>query len=99
MGDKVHKIHEGVGPRGGKLLYFHCPGCKNEHPFEIECADKGWTWNGSLDKPTFKPSLLVNESYPQFRCHLFVTDGKIQFLPDCHHELRGQTVEMEDYEE
>lgn len=27
-------------------------------------------------------------------CHLFVRDGKIQFLSDCTHELVGQTVDM-----
>lgn len=36
---------------------------------------------------------------PQFesrdvRCHTFVTDGRIQFLSDCTHELAGQTVDM-----
>ncbi|MDZ7894162.1 MAG: DUF6527 family protein [Sphingobium sp.] len=25
-------------------------------------------------------------------CHSFVTDGQIQFLADCTHELAGQTV-------
>jgi len=29
-----------------------------------------------------------------FRCHSFVTDGKIQFLDDCSHELAGQTVDL-----
>ncbi|MEH7246482.1 DUF6527 family protein [Neobacillus niacini] len=29
-------------------------------------------------------------------CHSFVTDGKIQYLNDCTHELTGQTVELED---
>jgi hypothetical protein len=30
------------------------------------------------------------------RCHLFVRDGKIQFLPDCHHALAGQVVDLPD---
>ncbi len=29
-------------------------------------------------------------------CHSFVTDGKIQFLSDCSHELAGQTVDLPD---
>lgn len=29
-------------------------------------------------------------------CHSFVTDGKIQFLDDCTHSLKGQTVELPD---
>lgn len=32
-------------------------------------------------------------------CHSFVTDGKIQYLNDCTHELAGQTVELGDMEE
>lgn len=27
-------------------------------------------------------------------CHSFVTDGRIQFLSDCTHELAGQTVDI-----
>ena len=27
-------------------------------------------------------------------CHSFVTDGKIQFLDDCTHDLKGKTVEL-----
>jgi hypothetical protein len=30
------------------------------------------------------------------RCHSFVTDGRIQFLGDCTHELAGQTVDLPD---
>jgi hypothetical protein len=28
-------------------------------------------------------------------CHSFITDGKIQFLSDCTHKLKGQTVELD----
>lgn len=31
-------------------------------------------------------------------CHSFVTDGKIRFLDDCTHHLRGQTVELPDFD-
>lgn len=30
-------------------------------------------------------------------CHTFVTDGRIQFLDDCTHALRGQTVDLPDF--
>lgn len=30
-------------------------------------------------------------------CHSFVTDGRIQFLSDCTHELAGQTVDLPEY--
>lgn len=96
MPAKIHYMG-GSGPRGGKLYVFHCPGCERAHPFEVEAPNgRGWTWNGSLDKPTFHPSLLVD--HPEHRCHSFVTDGKIQFLSDCWHALRGTTVELPDWD-
>lgn len=99
MGAKLHYLGDGnKGPRGGKLYLFHCPGCKRSHLFEVDCASHGWTWNGSMDRPTFTPSLLCNANTSDLRCHSFVTDGKIQFLSDCHHELAGQTVDIPDWE-
>lgn len=38
-----------------------------------------------------------DEAEPPFKCgicHSFVTDGKIQYLGDCTHELAGQIVDM-----
>lgn len=52
-------------------------------------SDKCWcTWNKEHpDKPApFKCGV----------CHSFVTDGRIQYLSDCTHELAGQTVDMVD---
>ena len=96
---KLHYMGDGNrGPRGGKLYVFHCPGCGYSHPFEIECPNgNGWQWNGSMDKPTFTPSLLVNAD--GHRCHSFVTDGQIQFLGDCDHFLAGKTVEIPNWDD
>ena len=75
---------------------FWCPGCKCLH-----CArTKGkqgpiWEWNGSMDKPTFSPSILYHgvEGHRP-RCHIFVRDGRIEFCSDSAHELAGKTVDM-----
>jgi Family of unknown function (DUF6527) len=78
---------------------FRCPGCKQPHQIPTT-GSNAWGWNKSVDKPTFTPSILVR--FPQGRgradlvCHSFVTDGRIQFLGDCFHELKGQTVELAD---
>lgn len=92
---KEYKNHAG----GPSTMVFFCPGCQCDHPFDLS----RWTWNGSMDKPTFTPSLLVNggayrRQDHSLRCHSFVTDGMIQFLSDCEHELAGQTVEIPDME-
>lgn len=31
-------------------------------------------------------------------CHSFVTDGRIQYLSDCTHSLKNQTVDLPDWE-
>lgn len=76
---------------------FYCPGCKKTHPFEIKLhpggRDSCWTWNGSLDNPTFSPSLLCERGKPN-QCHCNVTSGKIVFHSDSWHKLKGQIVDM-----
>jgi hypothetical protein len=97
---------------------FFCPGCKNMHQVRVK-GTPAWGWNGSLDKPTFSPSILIRsghhvpghegsqcyctwddkEEFPDLKCgvcHSYVTDGNIQFLSDCTHELAGQTVPIPD---
>ena len=82
--------------QGGQTMYcFHCPGCGYDHPFHVPA----WQWNGSMDVPTFRPSLMVFGMEPSKRCHSWVTDGKIQFLADTFHDLRGQTVELPDWDD
>jgi hypothetical protein len=51
-----------------------------------------WTWNGSVEAPTLKPSILTTDH--QHRCHSWVNDGNVQFLEDSNHDLAGKTVEL-----
>jgi len=37
--------------------------------------------------------------WPCTRCHSFVREGRIQFLEDCTHALKGQTVDLPDCSE
>jgi hypothetical protein len=74
------------------LKLFLCPGCKYPHSF-----DKRWTWNDSTESPTVSPSILVWQSKPEKRCHSFITDGEIRFLEDSWHDLKGQTVELPEF--
>lgn len=82
-----------------KRYAIFCPACQCAHVF-----DERWTFNGNFDKPTFRASMLVhgNEETRKrtngrygHRCHSWVTDGKIEFLGDCTHEMKNQTVELE----
>lgn len=110
---------------GGGQLLFWCPGCGCAHAVWVAAegqsspSGSNWGWNGSMDRPTFTPSVLVTSymsepavtpenleewnknPWPQKRvdrrCHSFVKDGQIQFLGDCWHSLRGQTVPLEEF--
>ncbi len=44
---------------GAKAVSFTCPGCGDDHVANIEGGPPCWAWNGSLDRPTLSPSLLV----------------------------------------
>lgn len=55
-----------------------------------------WTWNGSTEAPTLRPSVLTEGH--DFRCHSWINDGCAQFLTDSTHELVGQTVPLHDIE-
>lgn len=86
------------GTAPGRRVNFHCPGCDDYHSVVVE-SPTGWGWNGDLERPTFTPSILVRMDFtgdriPSKICHSFVTDGRIQFLGDCTHELAGQTVDL-----
>ena len=72
---------------------FYCPGCECSHFFT-----SNWKFNGNFEKPTVTPSILVNQGRVNptaHVCHMFITDGEIQFLSDCTHHLAGQKVPME----
>lgn len=99
VSEKIHYMGDAnLGPRGGKLYVFICPGCDYGHPFEVDAPNgTGWTWNGSFDKPTFSPSLMVAQGTDR-QCHSFVRDGRIQFLGDSHHKLAGKTVCLLDWD-
>lgn len=91
---RIKRIH-------GRVSYaFHCPGCKCGHMVITERGSRPgpqWTFNGDQMKPTFKPSIKVTggNAAGVTICHSYVTDGMIEFLSDCTHELVGQTVKLE----
>jgi hypothetical protein len=77
---------------------FECPGCGNCHYINTNPKyGTSWTFNGDVDKPTVSPSILVGSLGEVPRCHSFIKDGNIQFLSDCDHLLKNQTVEIPEF--
>ena len=78
---------------------MHCPGCDHMHIVWTNRPDAPqWKWNGSFEKPTFSPSLLLTAPYhgdpKRRRCHSFIREGRWEFLSDCTHNMAGKTVNM-----
>ncbi|KMO34765.1 ammonia monooxygenase [Methylobacterium variabile] len=76
-----------MGARGklrtaeGGLLLFWCPGCDGAHNVRPrDGSGRGWSFNGSYDRPTFSPSVLVRGVQP-------ITDAEHAAL------VRGERVE------
>ena len=92
------KLLRGVEGEPGRYA-FYCPGCEHSHSVFISPHVGGvhWTFNGDFDSPTFSPSLLVDGSRPERRCHSFIENGHIRYLDDCHHGLKGRMVPMEKF--
>ena len=83
-------------------LFFECPGCQMVHGISHGPGPgPRWGWNGNIERPTFTPSVLVRYRWSDGDrvCHSFVTDGRIQFIGDCTHELASQTVDLPDWED
>jgi hypothetical protein len=82
--------------RNGDMLMHWCPGCNARHMINIVRDDCGpaWDWDGSVDAPTFHPSINIVR-----RCHYFITGGLIQFCSDSTHALAGQIVPLPDFPE
>lgn len=86
------------------LIEYWCPGCGREHTINLDLDLKAqgvptWTLTGPDDTFTLHPSVnyVVRrrpEDPPRHVCHHWVRDGRIEFLGDCTHALKGQTVDV-----
>ncbi len=87
----------------GTNYWFWCDGCDTHHVFTTKLhkgqpwSDPKWDFDGNMESPTFSPSLRVRSGSPlgQTTCHLFLRKGMVQYLNDCTHHLKGQTVPVQ----
>lgn len=87
--EATHLMLRLPGPLENRILPVMIGGSRDGTP--------NWTWNGSVDSPTVKPSVLT-KSYEgdevSIVCHSWINDGKVQFLSDCTHEFAGKTMDL-----
>lgn len=91
-------------------IVIHCPGCNGSHLLPVNWLPEGeseesprvegkphWSFDGNFDQPTFHPSLLIRYTIAgegEHVCHTMIQGGRIQYLGDCTHALKGQTVDL-----
>jgi hypothetical protein len=95
VGTKVHELVEHDG-KTHRAWMVRCPACNSPHVF-----DARWTYNGNPSAPTFAASMKeqsIDAGKQPTICHSFLVDGRWQFLADCTHALKGQTVEAPDWD-
>jgi len=82
---------------------FWCEGCAAYHEVwssKTTRRKSGWEFNGDMYAPTFSPSYLSGlpddkgNGFSKYRCHLYIKDGYLQYLPDCHHGYAGMSIPM-----
>lgn len=54
------KLEELKRDDGVRTMMFECPGCDMMHQVNVSGPGRPmWSWNGSMERPTFSPSVLV----------------------------------------
>ncbi len=101
LSPKLRSIGFGTAGTG---IAFWCPGCDRAHTIRTEGPggefnQARWDWDGNVDAPTISPSIRVSTRRLAVDaiCHSFVRAGRIEFLDDCSHALKGQTVPLPDW--
>jgi hypothetical protein len=102
----ARRVHYRKDGKSHKVTYhrYWCPGCDALHSIAVRPGSQpngaSWGFTGTLEKPTYTPSQLSEwngvkdgKTIKQ-RCHTFIREGMIQFLNDCTHALKGQTVPL-----
>lgn len=91
-------VNPGYPDRG--VLNFFCPGCRCGHSFNTKHAQPEqpvWHWNGSMEKPTFSPSLLVRgtQQLTDEEIAVVMGGGKVEPRPlRCHSYVRDGMIEF-----
>jgi Family of unknown function (DUF6527) len=102
---RVKRVHPSYYEEGYE---FKCPGCGWTHAIPVQysaknIADRGgaigpqWSFNGSLDRPTFNPSLLVRgtEDLTDDEYDRVMRGEKIQPRPRvCHSFIRDGQIQF-----
>lgn len=85
--EKIYKIQTGNSIK----LLFWCHGCGTNHHFDPHTHK----WNDDFFKPTVYTSILIDK--PNRKCHSLIKDGKIIYLEETDHKLKGHEIDLSEF--
>ena len=73
----------------GGIISFQCPGCDELHGIPVTGDHPVWGWNGSIESPTFTPSIRVSgvQHLTDAECQRVLNGEKIVPIPSCCHSF------------
>jgi hypothetical protein len=87
------------GTAPGQHAAFWCPGCEHAHSITVASPD-GWVWNGDLERPSFTPSVLVQEHKTLIDSTLegpaLTAPENITLTPRCHSYVTDGRIQFLD---
>lgn len=93
---KYTSAHDGKPHEEVVGWLFWCQGCEETHGFYVKQAgphEAVWSYNHDPDNPSVSPSIVTTGGKVK-HCHLFLRNGRIEYLGDCKHALAGTTVDL-----
>lgn len=102
--DDTHGVYVEPAKDGTPRPVWGFNGDGDKPTFKPSVLCQFFKYKFNLGSPEFKEDLRRAQeaktklSGRDMVCHSFVTDGYIQFLSDCTHELAGKTVPLPDFE-
>lgn len=79
-----------------KTAMLYMPGLPCPVQIRVSGPHPVWDWNGDVYNPTFSPSILTRLPWgpkgKEIRNHVFVRNGRIQYLSDCSHKYAGKAM-------
>lgn len=102
------RVKPGSQDGGIEFIQWNCPATGDWFLIVVKAPASytrpAWEWNGDVENPTLTPS-VSRKTFERDGVtvktinHFFVTDGNVQFLEDCTHDKKGQTLPLQEYQE
>lgn len=93
----MRKVNKEDSPESPDYVFL-CPACAYGHGIWTTNPNMNgdkWFFDGNFEAPSIKPSIMIQDR--DTICHSFVKAGRIEFLGDCTHSLKGKTVELPEF--